>query len=130
MASPEKCKCECIYKNCCPSCNYKDPRLIPPLEYDYWNTTVWNNWNTTDGWGPFPSSGSGQYNNTYDNLSGYGLRGGPGSGTLPNGKKLVRVYKYNNRYYDKPSDLVFYNKVWIPVADIPGVEKKFIIKSV
>ena len=68
--------------------------------------------------------------NTYDNLSGYGLRGGLGSGSLPNGKKLVRVYRYNNRFYDRPSDLVFYNKVWIPVADIPGVEKKFIIKSV
>ena len=128
----QNCKCGCIYQKCCKECNYKNPSLIPPLEYQYWNQTTWLNWNTTNGWGPFPSSESGQNNNTYDNLSGYGITSGVGRGEVyvPNGKKLVRIYKYNNRFYDRSSDLVFINNKWVPVADIPGVEKLIILRQV
>ena len=125
-----KCKCSCIYLNCCKKCSYKNPQNMPPLEYEYWNTTWWMNFNTTDGWGGFPSSESGQNNNTYDNVSGYGLTSGVRSGTLPDGKKLVRVYKFNNRFYQKAGDLVFYEGKWVPVSNLPGVEKLFVIKTV
>ena len=145
-----KCGCACQKIGCCKSCSYKNPALMDPLQYDYWNQTWWNNWNTTDGWGPFPSSESGQNNNTYDNLSGFGTHApattngqanwpwcnqnvGSANFTnrvLPNGKKLARIYKLNNRFYEKSSDLVFYNNFWVPVSTIPGVEKTFKIISV
>jgi hypothetical protein len=108
------------------------------------------NWNTTDGWGAFPSSESGQNNNTFDNLSGFGTsapattNGSPEwawcnqgvslsravSGNLPQGKKLVRMYKYNNRFFQRGGDMVFYNKKWVPVASIPETEKVMRIISV
>jgi len=148
--SDTKCTCSCQKLDCCKDCAYKNPALMDPLKYDYWNQTWWLNWNTTNGWGAFPSSESGQNNNTYDNLSGFGTaapattNGQPlwpwcnknvGNGnlmnrTLPNGKKLVRVYKWNNRYYEKSSDMVFYENKWVPVSVIPGTEKSFRVISV
>ena len=148
--SDTKCSCSCQYVECCKDCAYKDPSLMDPLKYDYWNQTWWLNWNTTNGWGAFPSSESGQNNNTYDNLSGYGTHadaktnGTPSwpwcnqsvskvnfnNRSLPNGKKLVRVFKWNNRFYEKSGDMVFYNGSWIAVGNIPGVEKSFRIISV
>ena len=132
MGMSAKCKCSCIYLNCCKKCSYKNPQNMPPLEYEYWNTTWWMNFNTTDGWGGFPSSESGQNNNTYDNLSGYGVSDGSRdyNRTLPSGKKLVRVYKYNNRIFSKPNDLIFYNNNWVPISNIPGVERIFRIITV
>jgi hypothetical protein len=49
---------------------------------------------------------------------------------LPNGKKLVRIYKLENRFYDKSDDMVYYNNYWVPVSTVPGVEKTFKIISV
>lgn len=147
--SVTKCDCACQKIGCCKSCVYQDPSTMDPLKYDYFNQTWWNNWNTTNGWGPFPSSSGGQNNNTYDNLSGYGTRAPAstnraavwpwcqpqesvnlGNRVLPNGKKLVRVYKWNNRFYERSGDLVFYENNWVPVADIPNVEKTFRVISV
>ncbi len=148
--SDTKCKCSCQKLDCCKDCSYKNPALMDPLQYDYWNQTWWLNWNTTDGWGAFPSSESGQNNNTYDNLSGFGTRadaktnGTPNwpwcnqnvgaayfnNKSLPNGKKLVRIYKFQNRFFEKGSQEVFYENKWVPVANIPGVEKTFRIISV
>lgn len=149
--SETKCSCACNYKKCCQGCSYPDMTKVPPLEYDYWWQTTWNNWNTTDGWGPFPSSQSGQNNNTFDNLSGYGTSAPASTNNqaffpyctpverdllrrankpLPNGKKLKRLYKYQNRFYDSGSSLVYENNEWIPVAYAQGTEKQFRIVSV
>lgn len=148
--SNTKCSCGCQKLQCCKDCAYKNPLDMDPIEYDYWNQTWWLNWNTTDGWGAFPSSESGQNNNTFDNLSGFGTSADAKTNgqanwpyckqnvspayfnnrSLPNGKKLVRVYKFNNRFYQKAGDLVFYNNSWTPVADIPNVEKIFTIITV
>ncbi len=145
-----KCSCSCERLNCCKDCAYKNPALMDPLQYDYWNETWWMNWNTTNGWGAFPSSDGGQNNNTYDNLSGFGTRADASTNgqpnwpwckqnvgdavfsnrVLPNGKKLVRVYKFNNRFYQKSGDLVFFDNKWTPVSTIPGVEKSFRIINV
>ena len=133
-----KCSCQCQFKNCCKNCAYGDAQSMDPLKYDYWNQTWWMNWNTTDGWGAFPSGESGQNNNTYDNLSGFGTSAPAGTigcnylsnKVLPNGKKYMRVYKYSNRFYEKSSDLVFYNNKWVSVSDVPGVEKTFRIVTV
>jgi len=128
-----KCSCSCNFKNCCKSCSYGDVSKMDPLQYDYWWVTWWNNWNTTNGWGPFPSSQSGQNNNTYDNVSGYGITNGvgyKGGYNLPQGKKLMRVYEYNNRFYTRSGDLVFYNNQWMAVSLVPGVKKSFRIISV
>ncbi len=48
--SDTKCRCSCIRLQCCKDCAYKNPALMDPLQYDYWNQTWWLNWNTTDGW--------------------------------------------------------------------------------
>lgn len=123
-------RCACDYQNKCKSCVYADPSKVPPLYYDYWNETWWMNWNTTNGWGPTKGE-TNQGLDTADNLNGYGVNGGNGYGnTLPQGKKLMRVFEYNGKIYTNPSALVFVNNKYIEVSNIPGVKKYFRILPV
>ena len=119
--------CGCNYKKYCKSCSYTNPNKVPSEYYDYWNETWWNNWNTTNGWGA--TKGETQQGlSTGDNLSGYGLStGGRGMGQ---NQKLKMSYEYNGKFYLNPSQLVFVNNEWIPVANIPNVKKKCIIVTV
>ncbi len=116
MTTTNKCNnCGCNYISCCRSCSYRSPNTMPPLEYEYWNQTIWLEQATTNGWGAFNQN----QNNTGDNSSGYGISS---SNTSPNSKKLKRFYSYDTFITDNPSKLVFYKGFFVPISELPDVK--------
>jgi len=114
--------CKCILDSYNKKCFYRNPQTIPPLEYEYWNQTIWLEQATTNGWGAFNGGSSNNGNSTGDNLSGYGISS---SNTSPNSKKLKRFYSYDTFITDNPSKLIFYNNLFIPISEVPNVKKFF-----
>jgi hypothetical protein len=97
---------------------------MPPLEYQYWNQTIWLEQATTNGWGAFNGGSSNNGNSTADNLSGYGISS---TNQSPSSKKLKRFYSYETFVTDNPSKIVYYEKkdVFIPISEVPNVKKFF-----
>jgi len=121
MTTTNKCNnCGCNYISCCRTCAYKNPQTMPSLEYEYWNQTTWMNNATFNGWGAFNGGSSNNGNSTGDNLSGYGVST---TTTATTSKKLKRFYCYNTFCTDNPSKLIFYNGQFIPISEIPDVQK-------
>ncbi len=121
MTNTNKCNnCGCNYISCCRTCSYKNPQSIPALKYEYWNQTTWLEQATTNGWGAFNGGSSNNGNRTGDNLSGYGVST---TITATTSKKLKRFYCYNTFCTDNPSKLIFYNSQFIPISEIPDVQK-------
>jgi len=112
--------CGCDYISCCRSCSYKNPQNMPPLEYEYWNQTIWMNNATFNGWGAFNGGSSNNGNNTGDNLSGYGTSSVT---TATTSKKLKRFYCYETFCTDNPGKLIFYKGFFVPISELPGVTK-------
>jgi hypothetical protein len=120
MTTTNKCNnCGCNYISCCRSCSYKSPNTIPPLEYQYWNETIWLQQATVNHWGAFNGGSTNNGNNTGDNSSGYGISS---SNTSPNSKKLKRFYSYDTFISDNPSKLIFYNNLFIAISELPDVK--------
>ena len=111
--------CKCILDSYSKKCSYRNPQTMPPLEYEYWNQTIWLNNATVDQWGAFNGGSTNNGNNTGDNLSGYGISS---SNTSPNSKKLKRFYSYDTFITDNPSKLIFYNNLFVPISEIPDVK--------
>ncbi len=111
--------CKCILDSYNKKCSYRNPQTMPPLEYEYWNQTIWLNNATVDQWGAFNGGSTNNGNNTGDNLSGYGISS---SNTSPNSKKLKRFYSYDTFISDNPSKLIFYNNLFVPISEIPDVK--------
>ncbi len=109
--------CKCILDSYNKKCFYRNPQTIPPLEYQYWNETIWLNNATVDHWGAFKSSNNG--NQTGDNLSGYGISS---SNSFPNSKKLKRFYCYDTFCTDNPSKLIYYNGLFVPISELPDIK--------
>jgi len=97
---------------------------MPPLEYQYWNQTIWLEQATTNGWGAFNGGSSNNGNKTGDNLSGYGISS---TNQSPSSKKLKRFYSYETFVTDNPSKLVYYEEddEFIPISEVPNVKKFF-----
>lgn len=119
MTTPIKCNsCGCNYISCCRSCSYRNPQTIPTFEYQYWNETIWLQQATVNHWGAFNQN----QNSTGDNLSGIGISS---ANTSSNSKKLKRFYSYDTFITDNPSKLIFYNNLFVPISEVPNVNKIF-----
>ena len=60
--------CKCILDSYCKTCFYRNPQTIPPFDYEYWNSTIWLEQMTVNGWGAFNGGSSNNGNSTlYDN---------------------------------------------------------------
>jgi hypothetical protein len=92
---------------------------MPPLEYEYWNETIWLNNATFNGWGAFNGGSSNNGNQTGDNLSGYGISS---SNTSPSSKKLKRFYSYDTFITDNPSKQIFYKGFFVPISELPDIK--------
>jgi len=115
MTTTNNCNnCGCNYISCCKNCSYRNPQMMPPLEYEYWNETTWMNNATFNGWGAFNQN----QNSTSDNSSGYGISS---SNTSPSSKKLKRFYCYDTFCTDNPSKLIFYNGFFVPISELPDI---------
>ena len=109
----------------------KKSKSISNEDYQYFIDTWWLNYNTTDGWGAFPTSGlsGGGDNKTRDYVSGFGIDVQRSS--LPNGKKLRTIYIYKGKVYSNAYSIVYDdNHRPHQVYQAPGVKREYRIVSV